>query len=81
MSSNPMPLIRASVVLGALLFASTASSEEAPPVATGSPQDPHQVCSARADQTGMQGTMKDTFVTECVAGEKVSDPAKEAKPK
>ncbi|GJE40895.1 hypothetical protein [Methylobacterium soli] len=83
MLPTPMPLLRASLVLGALLAAPVAASaEETPPAATGATQAPHQECSARADQTGMTGTMKDTFVTECVAGEKVSDPAKaEAKPK
>ncbi|KAB1072851.1 hypothetical protein [Methylobacterium planeticum] len=78
-----MSFVRSGLILTALLAVPlAASAEEKPPATVGSAQDPQQECSARADQTGMQGTVKDTFVTECVAGEKVSDPAKaEAKPK
>jgi hypothetical protein len=59
--------------LAALAMSSAVAQAEAPRTPPGGNEDDwRQRCSARADETGMAGTMKDTFVVECVAGERVS---------
>ena len=40
-----------------------------------------QECGAKADENAMQGAMRESFMIQCIAGEKVSEPKAGDKPK
>ncbi|AWN41190.1 hypothetical protein U8607_18355 [Methylobacterium durans] len=66
---------KATALVLALLAAGTAGAL----AQSGAPADPAQAarekeCGAKADENAMQGTLRETFMTECIAGEKVSEP-------
>lgn len=75
MTLTPSALALAAAVCAALnaLAQTTAPSQPAP---SNSPQEVWvRDCTARADRNNMTGGARDTFMRECVAGEKFAPPS------
>lgn len=63
---------------GALAQGTLAQSGGAPDPAQAARE---QECGAKADENAMQGAMRESFMIQCIAGEKVSEPKAGDKPK
>lgn len=60
--------MRRAVLLLALLAPGPALAQQAPPT---NAADGRQVCEAKADQSGITGDNRETYLRECEAGERL----------
>ncbi|WP_132255012.1 hypothetical protein [Methylobacterium segetis] len=69
-----MPLKAAALAL--LLAAAGSPGALAQPAGTTDPAQAarERECGAKADENAMQGQLRDAFMLQCIAGEKVSEP-------